>query len=63
MIALINKDYLKVAKLHINSGWVDKTTCPNIFASNIASIIEPIFYLPLSDCLRDLSADLFWQTA
>jgi ubiquinone biosynthesis protein len=49
LLAFFNRDYLKVANLHIASGWVSKNTRPEDFASAIRTVCEPIFEKPLKD--------------
>jgi ubiquinone biosynthesis protein len=49
LLAFFNRDYLKVANLHIASGWVAKNTRPEDFASAIRTVCEPIFEKPLKD--------------
>jgi ubiquinone biosynthesis protein len=49
LLAFFNRDYLKVANLHIASGWVPKHTRPEAFASAIRTVCEPIFEKPLKD--------------
>jgi len=63
MIALINRDYFKVATLHVESGWVKSDVCVNTFAASISSIIEPIFYLPLSKISISLTLEKLLLTA
>ena len=63
MIALINRDYFKVASLHVESGWIKKNICINTFAASISSIIEPIFYLPLSKISISLTLEKLLLTA
>merc|ERR1712157_498076 len=63
MIALINKDYFRVATLHVESGWIKKNICINTFAASISSIIEPIFYLPLSKISISLTLEKLLLTA
>lgn len=49
LLAFFNRDYLKVANLHIASGWVPSNTRPEEFASAIRTVCEPIFEKPLKD--------------
>ena len=46
-IAFFNRDYQKVAQLHLDSGWVPTTTSVNDFESAIRTVCEPIFGRPL----------------
>jgi ubiquinone biosynthesis protein len=48
-LAFFNRDYLKVAQLHIDSGWVPKTTRAADFESAIRAVCEPIFEKPLKE--------------
>ena len=48
-LAFFNRDYRRVAELHVNSGWVDKNTRIDEFESAIRSVCEPIFEKPLKD--------------
>ncbi len=48
-LAFFNRDYQRVAQLHIESGWVDKTTRIDEFESAIRTVCEPIFDKPLSE--------------
>lgn len=48
-LAFFNRDYHRVAELHVNSGWVDKNTRIDDFESAIRSVCEPIFDKPLKD--------------
>ncbi|BAC24266.1 yigR [Wigglesworthia glossinidia endosymbiont of Glossina brevipalpis] len=48
-VAFFNRDYRKIAKLHIDSGWVDKKTNVNDLESSIRVVCEPIFEKSLSD--------------
>jgi ubiquinone biosynthesis protein len=49
LLAFFNRDYLKVANLHIASGWVPANCRPEDFASAIRTVCEPIFEKPLKD--------------
>lgn len=48
LYAFLNRDYRKVAELHIESGWVDKNTRVDLFESAIRTVSEPILELPVS---------------
>jgi len=48
-IAFFNRDYKKVAELHVQSGWVPEGTPVNEFESAIRTVCEPIFDKPLKD--------------
>lgn len=47
--AFFNRDYKRVAELHVESGWVPPTTRVDEFESAIRSVCEPIFNLPIKD--------------
>lgn len=49
LLAFFNRDYRKVALLHIESGWVPSNTRPDAFESAIRTVCEPIFEKPLKD--------------
>ncbi len=49
LLAFFNRDYLKVATLHIASGWIPDNCRPEEFASAIRTVCEPIFEKPLKD--------------
>ena len=48
-VAFFNRDYRRVAELHVNSGWVKKETRVEEFESAIRTVCEPMFQRPLSD--------------
>lgn len=48
-LAFFNRDYLRVAELHVESGWVPRDTRVDEFESAIRSVCEPIFERPLKD--------------
>ena len=48
-LAFFNRDYRKVAEMHVESGWVPRTTRIEEFESSIRSVCEPIFEKPLKD--------------
>jgi ubiquinone biosynthesis protein len=47
--AFFNRDYRRVAELHVASGWVPADTRVDEFESAIRSVCEPIFQRPLKD--------------
>ena len=49
LVAFFNRDYRKVAQLHVESGWVSRDTRVEEFESAIRTICEPIFEKPLKD--------------
>ncbi|MGH8496171.1 MAG: ubiquinone biosynthesis regulatory protein kinase UbiB [Gammaproteobacteria bacterium] len=48
-LAFFNRDYHRVAKLHVDSGWVPPETRINELESAIRTVCEPIFNKPLKD--------------
>ncbi|MFW8591582.1 ubiquinone biosynthesis regulatory protein kinase UbiB [Glaciecola sp. 2405UD65-10] len=48
-IAFFNRDYRKVAELHVDSGWVPADTNIDDFEMAIRTVCEPIFQKPLAD--------------
>jgi ubiquinone biosynthesis protein len=63
LVAFFNRDYRRVAELHLESGWVPSTTRVDEFESAIRTVCEPIFQRPLSEIsLGHLLLRLF-QTA
>lgn len=46
-IAFFNRDYRKVAELHVDSGWVPADTNIGEFEMGIRTVCEPIFQKPL----------------
>lgn len=49
LLAIFKRDYRLVAELHIQSGWIPKTTPPHEFEAAIRTVCEPIFEKPLKD--------------
>lgn len=47
-MAFLNRDYRRVAKLHVESGWVPAETRVDEFESAIRVICEPLFDRPLA---------------
>ena len=48
-LAFFNRDYNRVAKLHVESGWIPRATRVEEFESAIRSVCEPIFEKPLKE--------------
>ncbi len=48
-VAFFNRDYRKVAQLHLDSGWVPPHTKVEEFESAIRTVCEPIFQKPLAE--------------
>lgn len=49
LLAFFNRDYRRVAVLHIESGWVPADTRVDQFEAAIRTVCEPIFERPLSE--------------
>lgn len=47
--AFLERDYRRVAELHVESGWVPRDTRVDDFESAIRTVCEPIFDRPLRD--------------
>ncbi len=48
-LAFFNRDYRRVAEMHVESGWVPAGTRIEEFEAAIRSVCEPIFEKPLKD--------------
>ena len=48
-LAFFNRDYRRVAQLHVDSGWVAPDTRVDEFEAAIRTVCEPIFDKPLSE--------------
>lgn len=48
-MAFFERDYFRVAQLHVDSGWIPKDTKVNEFEAAIRTVCEPIFERPLKD--------------
>jgi ubiquinone biosynthesis protein len=48
-VAFFNRDYRKVAELHVDSGWVPSETSVDEFEFAIRTVCEPIFNKPLAE--------------
>lgn len=48
-LAFFQRDYKRVAEVHVESGWAPKTTRIDEFESAIRAVCEPIFDRPLKD--------------
>lgn len=62
-LAFFNRDYLRVAELHIESEWVPKDTRVNELESAIRSVCEPIWDRPLKEISFGLFLMRLFQTA
>ncbi len=49
LMAFFNRDYRRIAQLHVESGWVARDTRIEEFESGIRTVCEPIFEKPLKD--------------
>ena len=49
LLAFFNRDYRRVAELHVESGWVPPGTRVDELESAIRTVSEPIFQKPLSE--------------
>ncbi len=49
LLAFFNRDYHRVAELHVESEWVPRGTRVDEFESAIRAVCEPIFNKPLSE--------------
>lgn len=47
-LAFFNRDYLRVATAHIESGWVPASTRPEELAAAVRTVCEPFFNKPLA---------------
>ena len=47
--AFFNRDYRRVAELHVDSGWVDSDTRIDQFEAAIRAVCEPMFQRPISE--------------
>jgi ubiquinone biosynthesis protein len=48
-LAVFNRDYRRVATLHVESGWVPRETRVDEMESAVRTVCEPIFDKPLKD--------------
>ncbi len=48
-VAFFNRDYRKVAELHVDSGWVPSNTSVDEFEFAIRTVCDPIFNKPLAE--------------
>ncbi len=62
-LAFFNRDYQRVAQMHIESGWVPRSTRLEEFETAIRSVCEPIFDKPLKDISFGLLLLRLFQTA
>ncbi|MCA1799188.1 MAG: ubiquinone biosynthesis regulatory protein kinase UbiB [Xanthomonadaceae bacterium] len=62
-LAFFNRDYQRVAELHVESGWAPPGTRVDEFESAIRTVCEPIFHRPLKDISFGLLLIRLFQTA
>lgn len=62
-LAFFNRDYRRVAELHVDSGWVPADTRIEDFESAIRTVCEPIFEKPLKDISYGQLLVRLFQTA
>lgn len=48
-VAFFNRDYRRVAELHVESGWVDRATRVDEFEAAVRAVCEPMFQRPLAE--------------
>jgi ubiquinone biosynthesis protein len=48
-LAFFDRDYHRIAKLHIDSGWVPKGTRIDLLETAVRTVCEPIFNKPLAE--------------
>lgn len=49
LLAIFQRDYRKVAQLHVECGWVPKDTRVHEFEAAMRAVCEPVFEKPLKD--------------
>ena len=60
LLAFFQRDYRRVAQLHIDSGWVPRDTRVSELEAGVRAVCEPIFDKPLSEILfGDVLLQLF----
>ena len=62
-IAFFNRDYRRVAELHVESGWVPAGTRVDEFEAAIRTVCEPIFNKPLKEISFGLLLVRLFQVA
>ncbi len=63
LLAFFNRDYRRVARLHVESGWVPADTPVHQFEHAIRAVCEPIFARPLKDISFGLLLVRLFQVA
>ena len=62
-LAFLNRDYRRVAQLHVESGWVPGSTRIDEFESAVRTVCEPLFDRPLRDISFGTMLLRLFQTA
>ena len=62
-LAFFNRDYRRVATLHVDSGWVPPGTRVDELEAAVRAVCEPIFNKPLKDISFGLVLLRLFQTA
>ena len=63
LVAFFHRDYAKVARLHVETGWVPPNTSVEDFEAAIRTVCEPIFEKPLAEISFGLVLIRLFQTA
>ncbi|MGB0867301.1 MAG: ubiquinone biosynthesis regulatory protein kinase UbiB [Granulosicoccaceae bacterium] len=63
LVAFFHRDYAKVARLHVETGWVPANTRVEDFEAAIRTVCEPIFEKPLAEISFGLVLIRLFQTA
>ena len=62
-LAFFNRDYRRVAELHVASGWVPESTRVEAFEAAIRTVCEPVFERPLREVAFGQLLVRLFQTA
>jgi ubiquinone biosynthesis protein len=62
-VAFFNRDYRRVADLHISSGWVPADTRADELEAAVRAVCEPIFHKPLKEISFGLVLVRLFETA
>ena len=63
VVAFFNRDYARIAKLHLESGWIPPETDEREFEDVIRQLCEPLFQRPLKDISFGAFLIALFQTA
>jgi len=63
LVAFFHRDYARVARLHVETGWVPPDTRVEDFEAAIRTVCEPIFEKPLAEISFGLVLIRLFQTA